>query len=36
MSRARIVILGFPAGISPGRQDTVSRQLIAAVAGSLP
>ena len=30
------VILGFPAGISPGRQDTVSRQLIAAVAGSLP
>jgi 5,10-methylenetetrahydromethanopterin reductase len=30
------VILGFPAGISPGLQDTVSRQLIAAVAGSLP
>jgi hypothetical protein len=30
------VILGFPAGIAPGRQDTVSRQLIAAVAGSLP
>jgi alkanesulfonate monooxygenase SsuD/methylene tetrahydromethanopterin reductase-like flavin-dependent oxidoreductase (luciferase family) len=30
------VILGFPAGIAPGQQDTVSRQLIAAVAGSLP
>jgi 5,10-methylenetetrahydromethanopterin reductase len=26
------VILGFPAGIAPGQQDTVSRQLIAAVA----
>ena len=30
------VILGFPAGIAPGQQDTVSRQLLAAVAGSLP
>jgi 5,10-methylenetetrahydromethanopterin reductase len=30
------VILGFPAGITPGRQDTVSRQLIAAVADRLP
>jgi 5,10-methylenetetrahydromethanopterin reductase len=30
------VILGFPAGIAPGQQDAVSRQLIAAVAGSLP
>jgi alkanesulfonate monooxygenase SsuD/methylene tetrahydromethanopterin reductase-like flavin-dependent oxidoreductase (luciferase family) len=28
------VILGFPAGVTPGRQ--VSRQLIAAVAGRLP
>jgi alkanesulfonate monooxygenase SsuD/methylene tetrahydromethanopterin reductase-like flavin-dependent oxidoreductase (luciferase family) len=30
------VILGFPAGTTPGQQDTASRQLIAAVAGSLP
>ena len=30
------VILGFPAGITPHRQDTASRQLIAAVAGRLP
>jgi hypothetical protein len=30
------VILSFPAGITPGRQDTVSRQLIAAVASRLP
>ena len=30
------VILGFPAGITPGRQDTVSCQLIAAAAGHLP
>jgi 5,10-methylenetetrahydromethanopterin reductase len=30
------VILGFPAGTTPGRQDTVSRQLIAAVTGRLP
>jgi len=30
------VILGFPAGITPGRQDTLSCQLIAAVSGSLP
>ena len=29
------VILGFPAGITPDRQDTVSRQLIAALAGPL-
>ena len=28
------VILGFPAGTGPDRQDTVSRQLIAAVTGS--
>jgi 5,10-methylenetetrahydromethanopterin reductase len=26
------VILGFPAGITPARQDTISRQLIAAIA----
>jgi 5,10-methylenetetrahydromethanopterin reductase len=30
------VILSFPAGITPGRQDTVSRQLTVAVAGRLP
>jgi hypothetical protein len=30
------VILGFPAGVTPGQQDAASRQLIAAVAGSLP
>jgi len=30
------VILGFPAGITRGQQDTDSRQLIAALAGSLP
>jgi alkanesulfonate monooxygenase SsuD/methylene tetrahydromethanopterin reductase-like flavin-dependent oxidoreductase (luciferase family) len=30
------VILGFPAGTTPGQQDTASRQLIAAMAGSLP
>jgi alkanesulfonate monooxygenase SsuD/methylene tetrahydromethanopterin reductase-like flavin-dependent oxidoreductase (luciferase family) len=30
------VILGFPAGITPDRQDTVSRQLITAAAGRLP
>jgi alkanesulfonate monooxygenase SsuD/methylene tetrahydromethanopterin reductase-like flavin-dependent oxidoreductase (luciferase family) len=30
------VILGFPAGITPAQQDTDSRQLIAALAGSLP
>jgi 5,10-methylenetetrahydromethanopterin reductase len=30
------VILSFPAGITPGRQDTVSRQLIAAVASRMP
>jgi hypothetical protein len=30
------VIVGFPAGITPDRQDTVSRQLIAAVTGRLP
>ena len=29
------VILGFPAGITPGRQDTAGRQLIAALAGRL-
>jgi alkanesulfonate monooxygenase SsuD/methylene tetrahydromethanopterin reductase-like flavin-dependent oxidoreductase (luciferase family) len=29
------VILSFPAGISTDRQDTASRQLIAAVAGRL-
>ena len=29
------VILGFPAGINPGRQDMASRQLIAALAGRL-
>ena len=29
------VILGFPAGINPGQQDTASRQLIAALAGRL-
>jgi 5,10-methylenetetrahydromethanopterin reductase len=30
------VILGFPAGITPDRQNTISRQLIAAVAGRRP
>jgi 5,10-methylenetetrahydromethanopterin reductase len=30
------VILSFPAGITPGRQHTVSRQLIAAAVGRLP
>jgi alkanesulfonate monooxygenase SsuD/methylene tetrahydromethanopterin reductase-like flavin-dependent oxidoreductase (luciferase family) len=30
------VILGFPAGITPDRQDRVSRQLITAAAGRLP
>lgn len=30
------VIVGFPAGITPDQQDTVSRQLTAAVAGRHP
>ena len=30
------VILGFPAQITPDRQDTISRQLIAAMASRLP